>query len=211
MPNGQKNTTACIMAEKDRGGCVTSLNDMQLRLAGLEEESIVDGPGLRLTLFTQGCPHHCKGCHNPETHAYDGGKFHTVSALLALYKENPLLQGVTFSGGEPFEQAEPLTQLAVQIHATGGDVVTYTGYTYERLLQAISNNAPHSKYWEALLQQTDILIDGPYVEELRDLELTFRGSANQRILDRAARQQILSATAPSSQTDFSNQLTSSNP
>ena len=187
MPKEQKSTTAFIMADQ--------VGDEHLRLAGLEEESIADGPGLRLSLFTQGCPHHCKGCHNPETHAYDGGKIYTISTLFALYEDNPLLQGVTFSGGEPFEQAAPLVKLAEKIHAAGGDIVTYTGYTYERLLGAIKQKKPQALHWKALLQQTDILIDGPYVEELRDLELTFRGSANQRILDKAARQQILAATA----------------
>ena len=105
-----------------------------LRLSGIVEESIVDGPGLRFVLFTQGCPHGCKGCHNPETHSLEGGFIRDVDELLAVYDENPLLAGVTFSGGEPFLQAAALCAVAERVRARGGDVVTYTGYTYESLL-----------------------------------------------------------------------------
>lgn len=162
-----------------------SPQNYQVRLAGLEEESIVDGPGLRLTIFTQGCPHHCQGCHNPETHDFNGGSLYPLSHILALYDENPLLQGITFSGGEPFAQADVLALLAIAVHDRGGDVVTYTGYTLENLVRAINIDAPHAQDWANLLNQTDLLIDGPYIEGLRDLELRFRGSSNQRLLDRA--------------------------
>lgn len=170
-----------------------SVSEGCIRLAGLEEESIVDGPGLRMTLFAQGCPHHCKGCHNPETHAFDAGTFYRIADLLALYAENPLLQGVTFSGGEPFEQAGALSCLAASVHKMDGDIVTYTGYTFESLLEQIAKKAPQASAWQSLLDQTDLLIDGPYIESLRDLELTFRGSSNQRLLDRKARQQIIAS------------------
>lgn len=190
MPNAQKNTIAYIMAEN------AGEQDLQVRLAGIEEESIVDGPGLRLSLFTQGCPHHCHGCHNPETHAFDTGTFYTLRTLLDLYDENPLLQGMTFSGGEPFVQAEILSVLGKAIHDRGGDIVTYTGYTFEFLVETIRLNTPQAHAWQALLAETDILIDGPYVEELRDLELTFRGSSNQRVLDRATREQIMHTLSP---------------
>lgn len=187
MRKEPKNTIASIMDRNGELGSNQSSSNNQIRLAGLEEESIVDGPGIRLTIFTQGCPHHCKGCHNPETHDFEGGQCYSLEHILGLYDANPLLQGITFSGGEPFVQADILSSLAKAVHARGGDVVTYTGYTFEYLMQAIRNKQVNAKEWEALLQQTDLLIDGPYIEELRDLELTFRGSTNQRLLDRAAR------------------------
>ena len=106
---------------------------MKLRIAGTVGDSIVDGPGLRLTVFTQGCPHHCPGCHNPQTHDFSGGYDATVEELFAQYRENPLLRGVTLSGGEPFCQPAPLAELARLVHGAGGDVFCYTGYTYEQL------------------------------------------------------------------------------
>ena len=155
-----------------------------LRLSGIVEESIVDGPGLRFVLFTQGCPHGCKGCHNPETHSLEGGFIRDVDELLAVYDENPLLAGVTFSGGEPFLQAAALCAVAERVRARGGDVVTYTGYTYESLL-ARAERGDASEI-ARLLELTDLLIDGPYLEALRDLDLPFRGSSNQRLLDEGA-------------------------
>lgn len=150
-----------------------------LRLAGLHEESIVDGPGIRLALFVQGCPHRCPGCHNPETHDFAAGYTQSVSEILALYREDPLLSGITFSGGEPFCQPAPLAALGEQVHALGGNVVTYTGYLYEELL----GFAGEDEAVTALLCVTDLLIDGPYVREKRTLSLPFRGSSNQRILE----------------------------
>ena len=155
-----------------------------MQLSGIVEESIVDGPGLRYVLFTQGCPHHCKGCHNPQTHSFEGGFPFTAEAALAQIRENPLLAGVTFSGGEPFAQAEALCAVAEGVRALGKNVVAYTGYTYEQLL------ARTDIWTRRLLEMIDLLIDGPYVEELRDLELQFRGSSNQRLLDREARARL---------------------
>ncbi|MDO5146871.1 MAG: anaerobic ribonucleoside-triphosphate reductase activating protein [Eubacteriales bacterium] len=151
----------------------------ELRLSGLVEESIVDGPGLRYVVFVQGCPHHCKGCHNPQTHAFDEGYVESVDYIFRQYRQNPLLSGITFSGGEPFCQPESLAALGRMIRAIGGHVITYTGYTYEKLLEMAKENPSIQK----LLDVTDQLIDGPYVEEYRDLELPFRGSSNQRIID----------------------------
>lgn len=150
---------------------------MKLRIAGIQDDSIVDGPGFRLAVFTQGCPHHCPGCHNPQTHAFDGGEVVDTDDILAKLEANPLLKGITFSGGEPFCQPAPLAQLARQAHERGKDVVCYTGYTLERLLES-ENKAVHE-----LLGQVDILVDGPYIEQQRDLELLFRGSANQRLIN----------------------------
>lgn len=150
-----------------------------LRLAGVVRESIVDGPGLRMTIFTQGCPHHCKGCQNPQTHDFSGGYISHPEAILKAIDENPLLKGVTFSGGEPFMQSDALAELAVQIHKRSLDVITYTGFTYEELLASF-DEFPERK---SLLEQTDWLIDGKFVLELRSLNLQFRGSSNQRIID----------------------------
>jgi anaerobic ribonucleoside-triphosphate reductase activating protein len=145
------------------------------------EESIVDGPGLRYAVFTQGCPHLCPGCHNPQTHSLSGGRFLSVSSLLAAVRENPLLAGVTLSGGEPFLQPAPLCLLAEGVRALGRNVVVYSGYTLEELGDLAAASPPAAR----LLQLTDLLIDGPYVQALRDLDLPFRGSRNQRILGAA--------------------------
>ena len=148
-----------------------------LRVAGVVDDSIVDGPGLRFSVFVQGCPHHCPGCHNPQTHPFEGGTLMRVEELLGRFTGNPLLRGVTFSGGEPFCQPGPLAELGRLVHEAGGDVYCYTGYTYEQLLQ---NPDPDV---QALLGETDVLVDGPFLLEQRDLTLTFRGSANQRLID----------------------------
>ena len=141
------------------------------------DDSIVDGDGLRLSVFTQGCPHHCVGCQNPDTHAASGGRDEDTENILARIDENPLLTGITFSGGEPFLQPAPLTRLAKEAHKRGLDVWSYTGYTLEELL---SKKNPAI---DALLRELDVLVDGPYEERLRDLTLNFRGSSNQRIID----------------------------
>ncbi len=150
-----------------------------LRIAGIAKESIVDGPGIRLTVFTQGCRHNCPGCHNPETHAFEGGSLMAVDELGEMLKRNPLLDGITLSGGEPFEQAEALTALAFQAKALGLNVMIYSGYTYEALLKGAKANP----WWGELLKLADILVDGPFVLSRRSLKLRFRGSANQRVID----------------------------
>ena len=148
----------------------------ELRLAGVIRESIVDGPGLRMTIFTQGCPHNCEGCHNPQTHDFKGGYISHPENILKAIDEDPLLRGVTFSGGEPFMQPEALAQLAEEIHKRGLDVLTYTGFTFEQIIDSGDDRKL------ALLKQTDYLIDGKFVLALRSLELHFRGSSNQRII-----------------------------
>lgn len=149
----------------------------ELRISGIEPESIVDGKGIRYVIFTQGCPHGCPGCHNPQTHDFNGGRPVDTDDLFREICENPLLKGVTFSGGEPFCQPLPLAALAKKIHAQGLDVTAYTGYVYEQLA------ARHDPNIDALLSETDILIDGPFVEAEKDLTLLFRGSRNQRVID----------------------------
>lgn len=148
-----------------------------IRLAGVVRESIVDGPGFRFVVFVQGCPHHCRGCHNPQTHDFSGGYVSDTETLLAEIKKNPLLSGVTLSGGEPFCQPEPLAELGKEIKKLGLNVITYSGYTYEEL------TAKQDKNINALLDVCDYLIDGKFILEERNLMLRFRGSNNQRIVD----------------------------
>lgn len=156
-----------------------SVSNNILRIAGIENDSIVDGPGIRLTIFVQGCPHACEGCHNPQTWDFRGGMDMSIDMLMSRVKENPLLDGVTFSGGEPFCQAKKLAVLGAQIRDMGLNIVTYTGYTYEELLDMSDE---HNRFGD-LLNVTDILIDGRFILAQKDLTLKFRGSSNQRIID----------------------------
>ena len=147
-----------------------------LELSGIVSDSIVDGPGIRVTVFSQGCPHHCEGCHNPETWEFGCGTRFSVEQVLEIVTSNPLCKGVTFSGGEPFAQAEGFAQLARLLKAKGYEVASYSGYTFE----ALFTGTPAQK---DLLNAIDILIDGPFLLAEKSLELSFRGSRNQRILD----------------------------
>lgn len=151
------------------------LSRVWLNVAGKAEESIVDGPGLRYVLFLQGCPHHCKGCHNPETWDTYGGKLVPLVDVLDDIQKNPMVRGVTFSGGEPFEQAGLLAELAAQLMCLGYHVMAYSGYTFEDLI------ADPSK--KVLLNWLDILADGPFIEAEKTLEKPFVGSRNQRLID----------------------------
>ena len=146
-----------------------------LRIAGTIRESIVDGPGIRYVLFTQGCPHNCPGCHNPQTHDFAGGKEVDTAALLTDIVKNTFIKAVTFSGGEPFAQPTALAELAKELKARGFHLMSYSGYTFEQLLQR-EDALP-------LLEQLDLLVDGPFVEAQKNIELKYRGSANQRVLD----------------------------
>lgn len=150
-----------------------------IRIAGVAGESVVDGPGFRYVIFAQGCPHHCRGCHNPETWDQAGGREVAIDELLAAIRSNPLLHGITLSGGDPFLQAGPLGILANRVREMGKDVITYTGYTWEQILDL----AEKDEGVKSLLYNTDILVDGPYIHHRRDLKLVFRGSANQRVID----------------------------
>lgn len=154
-----------------------------LQLAGVVRESIVDGPGLRFTVFAQGCPHHCIGCHNEGTHAFDGGTETKIDVIVAEIAKNPLLSGVTFSGGEPFCQAEGFSALGRQLKARGLHIVTFSGYTYEELLKLANQPKEKGQAIKELLDLTDLLIDGRFELAKRDLTLCFRGSQNQRLID----------------------------
>ena len=163
-----------------------------LDLAGLVSDSIVDGPGIRVTVFCQGCPHHCPGCHNPETWEFGCGTPMEEEDIFAIVRSNPLCRGVTFSGGEPFAQAEGYAKLAAMLQAAGYEVASYSGYTFEQLLQG----TPAQK---KLLETIDVLIDGPFIQAEKSLEVPFRGSKNQRILDVAkslAEGRAVSVTSP---------------
>lgn len=150
---------------------------MNIRLSGVVNDSIVDGEGIRYTIFTQGCPHHCPQCHNPQTHDPNGGYDEDTEKILSAVAENPLLDGITLSGGEPMEQPIPCAVLAQGAKKLGLNVWTYTGYTWEQLVQKNDSNI------QKLLAFTDVLIDGTFVYSLRSLELCFKGSSNQRTID----------------------------
>jgi len=152
---------------------------MKLQIAGIVDDSIVDGDGCRLTVFVQGCARRCPGCQNPETQPMEGGHAIDTAAILQQMAENPILSGITFSGGEPFLQPAPLASLARAVHQRGLDVWSYSGFTLEEL----AKRAEKDKATRALLNELDVLVDGPYEEEQRDLTLHFRGSRNQRVID----------------------------
>lgn len=150
-----------------------------LNLAGIINDSIVDGPGIRTTIFGQGCPHHCLGCHNPETWDFGCGTEMEEEKVLEIVESNPLCRGVTFSGGEPFSQAEGFGKLAQLLKEKGYEVASYSGFTFEQLMNG-------TKSQQTLLKTIDVLIDGPFKQEERSLGLRFRGSRNQRIIDVSA-------------------------
>ena len=154
-------------------------NTMTIRLFGVVQDSIVDGYGFRTAIFTQGCPHRCEGCHNPQSHDAAGGELWLLEEVEKKYTNNPLLEGITFSGGEPFCQAEPCAELARRAHAKGLTVWAYSGYTYEELLK----KAKEEPDTGALLAEIDVLVDGRFVLAERSLELPYQGSRNQRVLD----------------------------
>lgn len=151
------------------------LDNTTIRIAGAVKESIVDGPGIRYVVFTQGCPFHCKGCHNVQAQSLTGGVDVKLRVLYDEIKENPLVKGVTFSGGEPFIQSTPLSVFADILKSEGYNLWSYTGFLYEKLSS--------DPIYKRLLEKLDVLVDGPFVLAKKSLELDFRGSSNQRIID----------------------------
>ncbi|MCL2529651.1 MAG: anaerobic ribonucleoside-triphosphate reductase activating protein [Coriobacteriia bacterium] len=149
-----------------------------IRIFGTADDSIVDGPGIRFSVFAQGCPFSCPGCHNPLAQPPLGGKLVTVDALMQKIEANPLLAGITLSGGEPFLQAEPFLELARRAKARGLSVWAYSGYVWEELMSGVPSEAARE-----LLREVDVLVDGLYVEAEASYQLKWRGSANQRIID----------------------------
>lgn len=150
-----------------------------VRLAGIAYESLVNGPGLRRVFFAQGCKHNCKGCFNPSTHDFQGGELKDIDELVDDIKKNPMIKGITFSGGDPFEQAEEFSIIAEKVKELGLNIWCYTGYTFEHILKSMNNE----NNWSSLLYNIDVLVDGKFDEKKRDPKVKFRGSSNQRIID----------------------------
>ncbi len=147
---------------------------MILRIAGITNDSIVDGPGIRLAVFVQGCPHNCEGCHNPETHDFNSGTLIDTADIIRMMDDNPLLDGITLTGGEPFCQTEPCIELARAAKERGLSVWAYSGWVLEEILADAEKTA--------LLPEIDVLIDGRFDISQRTLELPWRGSKNQRMV-----------------------------
>lgn len=150
---------------------------MDIRVFGIEGDSIVDGPGIRLAVFTQGCIHNCEGCHNPESHDPNGGKLIDTDRIIKFASENPLYDGVTLTGGDPFYQPVPCAVIAEGVKKLGLNVWTFTGYTWEQIMN--SGNEDFMR----LLKASDVLVDGKFEKDKRSLELKFKGSTNQRTID----------------------------
>ena len=150
-----------------------------MKYAALKRHDIANGPGVRVSLFVSGCRHHCRGCFNPETWDFNGGYDCEIEKIIKAMDENPLLDGITLSGGDPMFQPEASYSLASKVKEKGLNVVVFTGYTYEELMELKAKNP----WVEKLLGATDILIDGRYDKDQRDLTLLFRGSRNQRVID----------------------------
>ncbi len=144
-------------------------------IADVESESIVDGPGFRFAIYTQGCPHNCPGCHNPQTHSFEGGTAVSAKQLISFAKKSPLQKGITLTGGEPFCQAKALIPLAKLAREQGYNIWVYSGYLYEELLKTEDASE--------LLLLCDVLVDGPFEEDKKSLDLKWKGSANQRCID----------------------------
>ncbi|MGL5314437.1 MAG: anaerobic ribonucleoside-triphosphate reductase activating protein [Peptostreptococcaceae bacterium] len=154
---------------------------MKIRLSSpISIDSIVDGPGLRMVIWTQGCIHNCENCHNPQTHSLYGGYEIDTTEIINNMNTLRLQKGITLSGGEPFLQQEALEEVSREAKANNLDVWAYTGFTFEQLLD--KNNPSYFKNLN-LLKQIDVLVDGKFVAEKKDISLRFRGSSNQRIID----------------------------
>jgi len=146
-----------------------------LRILDILEDTMVDGPGFRTSIYCAGCRHACPGCHNLQSWDFGGGRDMTVEQLMRIIEADPFTRGVTFSGGDPMYQAAGFAELARQIHRrTQKDIWCYTGFTFESLI--------HDDQRE-LLAELDVLVDGPFIQALHDSDLLFRGSSNQRLID----------------------------
>ena len=151
----------------------------KIRLAGIAYESLVNGPGMRRVIFSQGCKHNCLGCFNEDTHDFLGGEERDIELLIDDLKNNPMINGVTFSGGDPFEQADKFAYMAKRIKELGLNIWCYTGYTFEYILENLNKRDG----WEELLNNIDVLVDGKFEISKKIDGLKFKGSTNQRIID----------------------------
>ena len=155
-------------------------NNEYIRLAAdLTIDSIVDGPGLRAVLWTQGCPHHCPGCQNPSTWDTKGGGLVPIDMVLEAIDELEYQDGITFSGGDPMFQPEACNIIAEHCKKRGLNIWVYTGYTFEELLEKAKKKPVYLDF----LKKIDVLVDGRFIEAKRNLSLLFRGSSNQRLID----------------------------
>ena len=146
-----------------------------LSIIDIVEDTMVDGPGLRTSIYCAGCPNACPGCHNPQTWDINAGHEMSTEEIMQVIMADPFAN-VTFSGGDPMFQAEGFTELARAIHSESSKTIwCFTGYTFERLM-----TMPRQR---ALLEEIDVLVDGPFVQAKRDPDLYFRGSSNPRLID----------------------------
>ena len=151
----------------------------EVRLSGIAYESLVNGPGMRRVFFSQGCKHNCEGCINPETHDFSGGEVRNMDELIEDVLKNKMIKGVTFSGGDPLEQADKFAYMAKAFKDAGLNIWCYTGYTFESLLEKMENDNEVRE----LLENIDVLVDGKFQLDKKEDGLRFRGSSNQRIID----------------------------
>lgn len=153
---------------------------MKIRLAAyLQPDSIVDGEGVRTVIWTQGCPHSCEGCHNPETHDFNGGALIDIEEVKEIISSLDGQDGITFSGGDPFVQPEACAILARFAKSKGLNIWTYTGFKYEDIISMSKNNKGYMDF----LKEIDVLVDGKFEISKRSYNCIFRGSTNQRIID----------------------------
>ena len=150
-----------------------------IRLAGIAENSLVNGKGLRKVFFSQGCSHHCEGCFNQHTWEFAGGRMFDMDKKKKKVKDEPFLDGVTFSGGDPFQQADKFAYLAKKLHEANINIWAYTGYTFEELMKLAQTN-PHIKQ---MINNVDVIVDGRFMKDKMSENLKYCGSSNQRVID----------------------------
>lgn len=152
--------------------------DEKVRVSGIVKHSLVDGPGIRCTVFFQGCPHNCPGCHNPDTHAPDGGTETDVEDVIQTIRKAKFLDGITLSGGDPFLQPLAVKRIADAAHQMGLNVWAYSGWTFEQLVDGTLGNVTADA-----VRSVDVLVDGPFILEKKSDTCLYRGSTNQRLID----------------------------
>ena len=150
-----------------------------IRLAGIAENSLVNGKGLRKVFFSQGCSHHCEGCFNQHTWEFAGGRMFDMDELVQKVKDEPFLDGVTFSGGDPFQQADKFAYLAKKLHEANINIWAYTGYTFEELMKLAQTNP----YIKQMINNVDVIVDGRFMKDKMSENLKYCGSSNQRVID----------------------------
>lgn len=167
------------MSRKNSDGPAPTPESITLRIAGIQKESYVDGPGIRTVVFVQGCEMGCNGCHNPDTHDPSGGTEVPVQKIIEEVLAWNFCDGVTISGGEPFQQPEAIAVLCKSLKAYGKHTMVFSGFTFENLKEMAATRPGIAE----ILETVDILIDGPFIISQRDFSLAYRGSTNQRLID----------------------------